>query len=561
MKIIVGKHDIRLENEPINEKEMNINSCEFEFDEDIVGFNKEAYFTKDNTTYKMIILNDTCEIPNEVLVSEGKVELGVSYFKIENNETTRYNPSPTYFYVLDGSLKDKTKNGLVIKTPSELEQFENEIEDYIKTLNIDIDVSKEGNTTTVIATNANGEHHSVEIYDGEPGPAGQDGYSPSASVSKSGTTTTITITDKNGTTTANVNDGANGRDGQDGYTPVKGVDYFTQEDIASLNIPTDTNDLTNGAGYITKAVNDLTYYYTTSNTYTKTEVDTLIGNINQFKVEIVSVLPIQDIDTHTIYLVAKTGSTGDIYNEYIYINNNWELIGSTEVDLSNYYTKGETDTLLSSKANSSDLSTVATSGSYSDLSNTPTIPTALSDLSDDSTHRLVTDTEKTTWSGKQDTLSAGTNISISNNTISATDTTYESKTASSGGTDVSLCTTGEKYTWNNKQDTLVSGTSIKTINNESVLGSGNISISSGTPTDVQINGTSIVSSNIANIITNTAYDDTTNKIATMSDLPDISGKLDTSKVVTSTSTTSGDVYDVTYINTMLGNIETLLSEV
>ena len=31
-----------------------------------------------------------------------------------------------------------------------------------------------------------------------------------------------------------------------------------------------------------------------------------------------------------------------------------------------------------------------------------------------------------------------------------TDTTYESKAASSGGTAVSLCTTGEKYTWNNK---------------------------------------------------------------------------------------------------------------
>lgn len=34
-------------------------------------------------------------------------------------------------------------------------------------------------------------------------------------------------------------------------------------------------------------------------------------------------------------------------------------------------------------------------------------------------------------------------------TIAATDTTYSSKSAVSGGTDVSLVTTGEKYTWNN----------------------------------------------------------------------------------------------------------------
>lgn len=72
-----------------------------------------------------------------------------------------------------------------------------------------------------------------------------------------------------------------------------------------------------------------------------------------------------------------------------------------------------------------------------------------------------------------------------------------------------------------KQDTLVSGTNIKTINNTSLLGSGNISISSGTATDVQINGTSIVSSNTANIRTNGTYNASTNKLATMSDLPTV----------------------------------------
>ena len=60
-----------------------------------------------------------------------------------------------------------------------------------------------------------------------------------------------------------------------------------------------------------------------------------------------------------------------------------------------------------------------------------------------------------------------------------TDTTYDSKTAASGGTDVSLVTTGEKYTWNNKQNALVSGTNIKSVNGNSLLGSGNITISSG----------------------------------------------------------------------------------
>lgn len=39
------------------------------------------------------------------------------------------------------------------------------------------------------------------------------------------------------------------------------------------------------------------------------------------------------------------------------------------------------------------------------------------------------------------------------------------------------------------------------------------------------------------------------------------GLLDSSKVKTTTDTTAGNVYDVTYINTMLGNIENQLSEV
>jgi hypothetical protein len=43
----------------------------------------------------------------------------------------------------------------------------------------------------------------------------------------------------------------------------------------------------------------------------------------------------------------------------------------------------------------------------------------------------------------------------------------------------------------------------------------------GSDTDVQINGTSITSDNVANIVTNTAYNASSNKIATMNDLPTV----------------------------------------
>ena len=66
----------------------------------------------------------------------------------------------------------------------------------------------------------------------------------------------------------------------------------------------------------------------------------------------------------------------------------------------------------------------------------------------------------TTIAWKQDTIVAWTNIQIASDgkTISATDTTYESKAAASWGTAVSLVTTWEKYTWNNKQNALTSQT-------------------------------------------------------------------------------------------------------
>lgn len=70
---------------------------------------------------------------------------------------------------------------------------------------------------------------SIRGAQGDPGPAGQDGadgYSPTASVSKSNGVATITITDKNGTTTATVTDGATGQTGPagaDGYSPTASV--------------------------------------------------------------------------------------------------------------------------------------------------------------------------------------------------------------------------------------------------------------------------------------------------------------------------------------------------
>lgn len=75
---------------------------------------------------------------------------------------------------------------------------------------------------------------------------------------------------------------------------------------------------------------------------------------------IVDSLPVSDIKTNKIYLVRNaSGADNNIYTEYAYINNAWEKIGEykADVDLSNYYTKSQTDSLLSEKADASNVYT------------------------------------------------------------------------------------------------------------------------------------------------------------------------------------------------------------
>ena len=79
---------------------------------------------------------------------------------------------------------------------------------------------------------------------------------------------------------------------------------------------------------------------TTSNnkTWSSNKVAAELANAG-FSVQIVQELPVSG-DTHTIYFVPETGGeTGDAYDEYMYVDNTWEKIGSTRIDLSEYAKK------------------------------------------------------------------------------------------------------------------------------------------------------------------------------------------------------------------------------
>lgn len=108
----------------------------------------------------------------------------------------------------------------------------------------------------------------------------------------------------------------------------------------SVTVPTNNNQLTNGAGYQTASE-------------VQSAITEAIGDITGFEFQIVEDLPGTG-ENGIIYLVSNNGSGQNIYDEYIWTGTAFEKIGTTDVDLSNYWSKtdlvaiqnGEIDSIM-----------------------------------------------------------------------------------------------------------------------------------------------------------------------------------------------------------------------
>ena len=80
-------------------------------------------------------------------------------------------------------------------------------------------------------------------------------------------------------------------------------------------------------------------YYTTGDTYTKTEVNNLINSSEKFHYEIYANLSdVTDPKDNVLYLIGPSGTGSDKYEEYVYTNNVFTKIGDTTIDLTDYAT-------------------------------------------------------------------------------------------------------------------------------------------------------------------------------------------------------------------------------
>lgn len=116
-----------------------------------------------------------------------------------------------------------------------------------------------------------------------------------------------------------------------------------------ITVPTNTNQLTNGAGYQTATdvdglidtalANGTDPYTTTSDA--QGLIDDALADITGIDFQVVTTLPASGVKG-TIYLVG----TASPYDEYIWLEPtggtaHWEEIGSTDIDLSGYWSKTE----------------------------------------------------------------------------------------------------------------------------------------------------------------------------------------------------------------------------
>lgn len=190
------------------------------------------------------------------------------------------------------------------------------------------------------------------------------------------------------------------------------------------------------------------------------------------------------------------------------------------VNDSQYQTKANLDTALASKANIS------------------AIPTKVSQLANDS--GFMTSTEvSTTYATKAEVPTKTSQLT--------NDSQYQTK----ANLDTALATKADKSSLNSKQDKLVSGTNIKTINDQSILGSGNISIES---TSITVdNALSTTSENpVQNKVITTKVNSLETSLGSKASQTDLDS-------LSSTVTTQGQT--ITSIQTEIGDINTQLTEI
>ena len=203
--------------------------------------------------------------------------------------------------------------------------------------------------------------HSIQGAQGNQGPKGDAGYSIYYTSENLATTIDYTVLIDKSTFIGNpslenptYNDLVIGANGYLGYVLGIGTNSYQIKTLCQLKGTNGTNGITPtitaNAG-IDSNVGTPSVTVTKSGTNTEPTFTFEFHNLkgatgtSLINVQIVSTLPSTG-DAGTLYFVANGGTGTNQYDEYIYVNNAWEKLGTTTIDLSNYIQKSQTTGLV-----------------------------------------------------------------------------------------------------------------------------------------------------------------------------------------------------------------------
>ena len=174
IEIKVTKTNISLTNGYIlNQGEYQVDKCHFTFSNEYDDLVKKAVFENGESSIDMVILNDECDIPYEILQTSTEFVLKVYGYQVDNQELVlRYSPTSLKLFLREGSYVGSKE----VITPSQFEQYEQALHDGLEEVaNVDIDASKEENVATITITDRTGTQKTVQVLDGEKGEQGEQG--------------------------------------------------------------------------------------------------------------------------------------------------------------------------------------------------------------------------------------------------------------------------------------------------------------------------------------------------------------------------------------------------
>ena len=108
---------------------------------------------------------------------------------------------------------------------------------------------------------------------------------------------------------------------------VNGTAQTVTSKAVNITVPTKVSQIANDSGYQT-------------NSQVQTLINDAISGITGIEFSVVTSLPATG-SKGVIYLISHSHGSGDSYDEYIWVNNTFEKIGNTDIDLSGYWLKSD----------------------------------------------------------------------------------------------------------------------------------------------------------------------------------------------------------------------------